>query len=70
MWTTILFIYYIGWIIFWFTFNLFQIIQTTKIDDGFGIGISNWFLESYKIRQVILIVLFIIETICFGFAYW
>ncbi|ATZ20580.1 phosphatase PAP2 family protein [Mesoplasma coleopterae] len=70
LWTGILFVYYISWAIFWFTFNISQIVNTTKIDDGFGVGISGWFLESYSIRQKILIVLFLIETTCFGFAFW
>ncbi|WP_339020512.1 phosphatase PAP2 family protein [Spiroplasma endosymbiont of Atherix ibis] len=69
-WKYVLWIFYIAVLIFWITANSIWIATTTKIDDGFGVGISGWFLESYDIRQIILIVLFLIESIAIAITFW
>ncbi|AUM62861.1 phosphatase PAP2 family protein [Spiroplasma monobiae] len=70
LWNYILWTFYGAVATFWFVANIYWIVTTTKINDGFGIGISGWFLESYSIRQIILIVIFIFETTAFAIAFW
>ncbi|ATZ19163.1 hypothetical protein MENTO_v1c00540 [Mesoplasma entomophilum] len=69
-WKIVLIIYYVGWLVFWLTFNITQIIAAPLRDDGFGPGVNGWFLDNQKIRQYILVSLFIIETIGFGGVFY
>ncbi|WP_338984656.1 phosphatase PAP2 family protein [Spiroplasma endosymbiont of Diplazon laetatorius] len=70
IWNLAIWIFYGAVFVFWFTANLYWIITTTKIDDGYGPGISGWFLDSYKIRQIILIVLFLLETTAMSLVFY
>ncbi|WP_041356855.1 phosphatase PAP2 family protein [Mesoplasma florum] len=64
-WKIILILYYVGWLVFWLSFNIIEIVSAPNRNDGFGPGVNGWFLDSQKIRQYILIALFIIETLGF-----
>ncbi|AAT75410.1 unknown transmembrane protein [Mesoplasma florum L1] len=64
-WKIILILYYVGWLVFWLSFNIIEIVSAPNRNDEFGPGVNGWFLDSQKIRQYILIAIFIIETLGF-----
>ncbi|WP_027875799.1 phosphatase PAP2 family protein [Mesoplasma chauliocola] len=64
-WKIILYIYYVAFLVYWITFNLIAIISAPNRNDGYGSGVNAIFFESQKIRQYILIFLFVIESLSF-----